>query len=217
MEAFSTLTAFDVVILLILGGSAIVGMLRGFSTEVLTLAAWGGAIFATLYGVVPFSYILRSVVQPNMLADTITAIVLFMATLAIFKIIAGMIGNGIKSSTIGVLDRSLGTLFGLMRGLLIVFAGFLMLSFILPENKQPDWIVEAKLTPMVSFGADLLTEIVPDLIALGEENSDVDDVLNKMRENMPSKDALDNIEELKKKRDEIKKMLDDTEKPKTKT
>ncbi len=214
MEAFSTLTAFDVVVLLILGGSAIVGMLRGFSTEALTLVAWGGAIFATLYGVVPLAYILRSVVQPNMLADTITAIVLFMASLAIFKLIASMVGNGIKSSAIGVLDRSLGTLFGLMRGLLIVFAGFLLLSFVMPKNKQPDWIVEAKLTHMVSIGADLLTEVVPDLIALGEDNSYIDDVLNKMRRNMPSKD---NLEELKKKSDDIKKMIDGLEKPKPKT
>jgi membrane protein required for colicin V production len=217
MEAVSTFTAFDIVVLLILFGSAIIGMFRGFSTEVLTLASWAGAILVTLYGVVPSAYVIRSVVQPDMLADSITAFALFMVSLAVFKLIAARVGDGIKSSTIGILDRSLGMLFGLFRGLLIVFAGFLLLSFIIPENKQPSWIVEAKLAPMVSFGADLLTEIVPDLIQQGQDNDDVRGILDDMREKMPSKDSLNAIEEMKKKSEEMKKIIKELEKEKVKT
>ena len=40
------LTAMDIVVLLLIGGGAVLGVLRGFVMEVLSLFAWVAAIFA---------------------------------------------------------------------------------------------------------------------------------------------------------------------------
>ena len=45
----------------------------------------------------------------------------------------------ILDSRIGALDRTLGFLFGLGRGLIIVVVAFLFFAWLVPADKQPDW------------------------------------------------------------------------------
>ena len=46
----------------------------------------------------------------------------------------------ILDSRIGALDRTLGFLFGLGRGLLIVVVAFLFFSWLVPDKQRPDWV-----------------------------------------------------------------------------
>ena len=145
MEAVSAITAFDAMVLIIVGLSAVIGFARGFSTEILTLAAWAGAIFATLYGlgwgVAEFG---RRFISPDALADIITAVALFFITLFLFKYLAGFVGKSVKSSVVGFLDRSLGALFGIIRGVLVTAAIYLVLDFILTDDRMEKWTAPDK-------------------------------------------------------------------------
>ena len=51
MELFSAFTLFDAVILFIIGYSLVRGIMRGFTTELIKLVSWFGALLITLYGV----------------------------------------------------------------------------------------------------------------------------------------------------------------------
>ncbi len=180
------LTPFDIIIIMILAVSALFAFGKGFVTEVLSLAAWAGAILVTLYGLAWAAGYGREYISPEPLADMITAAVLFFASLVLFKLLGSFIGDRVRMGPIGFLDRSLGALFGLIRGILIVSAGYLLLNVFLSEKRQPDWVQEAKLIRFVSYGAEMLSEIVPELLSRAKEDEEVEEILERMRENMPS-------------------------------
>ncbi len=218
MEAFGGMTAFDAIILIIMGFSAIMGFSRGFSTEVLVLVAWVGAVFITLYGVDPATQYVELYVQPAMLAGIITVVGVFVLSLALLKMLAGFIGDKIKSSVVGALDRSLGALFGLLRGLLIVFAGYLVFSYVVPFKKQPDYVREANLIGIVEYGAEMLTLVVPDLLTRGEERDEasdgVGDILEDMKNKIPSKSQMDAAKQQLENAGELKELMDKVEEKK---
>ena len=62
----------------------------------------------------------------------------FLATLIIVSIITVRISDKILDSRIGALDRTLGFLFGLARGLIIVVVAFIFFDWLVPEKSQPD-------------------------------------------------------------------------------
>ena len=65
MELLSSFTFFDAVVLFIVGFSLVRGVMRGFTTELLKLVSWFGALIVTLYGVAyGASALARNYVQP---------------------------------------------------------------------------------------------------------------------------------------------------------
>jgi membrane protein required for colicin V production len=155
------ITSFDILVLIVLGVSAIYGFGRGFTLEILSLGAWVGAIIATLYLLPVAQPLMRDFLDPPGFADTVTVILLGVVTLIIFKILANVISRAIKSSAIGPLDRSMGALFGVVRGLLIVCVAYLFTTWIIPQKNLPDWILQARSRPLVEYGASILADITP--------------------------------------------------------
>lgn len=155
------ITSFDILVLIVLGVSAIYGFGRGFTLETLSLGAWVGAIIATLYLLPVAQPLMRDFLDPPGFADTVTVILLGVVTLIIFKILANVISRAIKSSAIGPLDRSMGALFGVVRGLLIVCVAYLVTTWIIPQKNLPDWILQARSRPLVEYGASILADITP--------------------------------------------------------
>ena len=179
----SILTIFDYVVLGVVGLSSIIGFKRGFSTEVLTLGSWAGAIFITLLslasGAKDFG---RTLVSAEPVADILTATIIFIVSLIALKMLAGIIGDGIKSSIVGPLDRALGTLFGLLRGSLIVSAIYLIVIYFVSEKNLPEWAQTARLKPLASYGAHMLGSVIPGL----PSEMDTQDILNDMKSNAPN-------------------------------
>lgn len=68
----------------------------------------------------------------------------FILTLIVVSIITVRISDMILDSRIGALDRTLGFLFGLARGLLIMVVAFLFFAWLVPDKQQPDWVRNAK-------------------------------------------------------------------------
>jgi hypothetical protein len=69
--------------------------------------------------------------------------------------------QSVKSSPIGPLDRVAGLAFGVVRGLVIVGLAYLAFTYFVPIRKQPLWVTEAKLLPIVQDTADVLLTLVP--------------------------------------------------------
>lgn len=187
----SDVTAFDAAILFMVSVSALIGFRRGFVTEILTLAAWGGAIAATLYGLVPFSTMIREFVRPDFIADIIALIVLFFASLVLLKLAASWIGDNVRSSYVGALDRAAGTLFGLLRGALLVSFAYLIFSYWFPVKNQPDWITKATVRPLIAYGVEMLAIIGPDLLERARQEDETSEILEDMKANMPTSTFAD--------------------------
>jgi membrane protein required for colicin V production len=68
----------------------------------------------------------------------------------------------VLDSRIGALDRTLGFLFGLGRGLIIVVVAFLFFAWLVPERSQPEWIRSAKSRVVLQGTGDWLMSMLPD-------------------------------------------------------
>ncbi|ABD07158.1 Colicin V production protein [Rhodopseudomonas palustris HaA2] len=156
------ITILDFVVLAVMLVSGLLAMVRGFMREVLSIAAWGAAALVTLYA---FQKLLPTA-KTYFSNDTVAAVVViagvFLGTLIVVSIVTVRISDMILDSRIGALDRTLGFLFGLARGLLIVVVAYLFFNWLVPEKQRPDWVTNAKSRTVLQGSGDWLMTLLPD-------------------------------------------------------
>ena len=96
------------------------------------------------------------------MADAITGTVIFVIALVAISIVSYAIAKRVKESSLNTIDRSLGFLFGLVRGAVVVCIAYLVLVQFIPMSAHPTWIREAKSLETVELGASLLVKLVPE-------------------------------------------------------
>src|SRR4029078_2188726 len=85
----------------------------------------------------------------------------FLLTLLIVSVITVRISDMVLDSRIGALDRTLGFLFGLGRGLIIVVVAFLFFAWLVPTGKQPDGVRNAKSRVVLENTGEWLQALLP--------------------------------------------------------
>jgi membrane protein required for colicin V production len=142
--------------------SALLAFGRGLVREVLSIGAWVAAALAALWGFPYAKDIARKYISITILADVVTATAIFLVTLIVCAAISHAIARNVRGSTFGALDRSLGLLFGLLRGAVLICFAYLLFTWAVPnEADQPDVIKEASSRPLVARGADILRSLLP--------------------------------------------------------
>src|SRR5712664_2863047 len=156
------ITILDLVLLAVMLISGLLAMVRGFMREILSIAAWGAAALATLYS---FSKLLPTA-KTYFNNDTVAAAVVvagtFIGTLIVVSVITVRISDMILDSRVGALDRTLGFLFGLGRGLVIVVVAFLFFAWLVPDRSQPEWVRGAKSRVVLQNTGQWLMSMLPD-------------------------------------------------------
>jgi membrane protein required for colicin V production len=160
MEA-TTFNVVDLVVLAIIGLSIFVGVVRGVTREVLGIAAWIGAFVTVFYGLPFLRPIGRKYIENHTMADGVIAILLFILSLGVFILISRTISTRIKISILGGIDRSLGLVFGFLRGILVVCLLYIAINFFFPPDEIPDVFKTAKSTSYLELGANELKRLVP--------------------------------------------------------
>lgn len=155
------MNSVDIGILIIFGISCLAGFMRGFTREVLGLFTWAGSAFATYIAVPLLGGVAKSYIANPMIADAITAVVLFILFLIIFSIISGALANSVKRSNLGSVDRSLGVSFGIVRSIVIICSIEIILSTFTLRQNQAEVIQNARFTPMIRRGSDNLIHLAP--------------------------------------------------------
>jgi membrane protein required for colicin V production len=158
----------DGIIVIVLLLSALFAFSRGFVKEILAIGGWIGAFFSALYLYDPVKPYVAMYLPKGVIADAATFVGLFVASLVVFSILSHQISSRVRDSSIGPLDRSLGFLFGLARGAIIVIVAYLLLAQLVPADKQPAVVSEAKLTKWVHRGAEISVRMVPQTLTIRE-------------------------------------------------
>ena len=151
----------DCLIVLIIVVSAGYATWRGFIWETLNIFAWAAAAFSCLYFGPYLIPMTKSLVSTDWLAGLIAYTAVFLAVFIPFAFMSHRFSQGVKNSPIGPLDRAAGLAFGVVRGLVIVGLAYMAFTYFVPIRKQPVWITEAKLMPIVQDTADVLLTVVP--------------------------------------------------------
>ena len=138
------MTLADYIILGIILVSAILGLVRGFLREVASLLVWmvGFWIAVRYASVVGESFKFVKTAEDQLI---IGYVLILIAVLIVSTVVGMLIKKLVDSSGAVAGDRSLGTLFGAVRGVVIVTVLIVMGSMVLVP--QPRWWRESKLIP----------------------------------------------------------------------
>lgn len=156
------ITILDIILLAVMFISAMLAMVRGFMREILSIAAWAAAAIATVYLYSRLLPVAKGYFNNDMVAAGAVIGGVFLGTLLIVSAITVKISDMVLDSRIGALDRSLGFLFGLARGLLIVVIAFLFFDWLVPEKSQPEWVRSAKSKVVLQGTGEWLKAQLPD-------------------------------------------------------
>lgn len=155
------ITMADVIVVLVLIVSGLLAFARGFVHEVLAVGGWIGALFATIYGLPLVRPYARQLVDNTTVADVGAGLVLFLLSLVILSLFTSALAQRVRGSRLNALDRSLGFVFGLVRGAVLIAILYIALDWLMPGPRQPEWIREARSMPLVEAGADALKSLIP--------------------------------------------------------
>ena len=160
------MTAFDIIVLVLLGGGAVLGFLRGFVQEVISLIAWVAIIFAVRFLHAPLTGYLIEPIGTEAGAATLAFVVLVIVVYAGGKGIARVMGKRMRKSTLGPVDRVLGFGFGAVKGLILAALMFLLLIFLFETfmgvgATRPDWLTRSRTYPLMNATGAALSEYVP--------------------------------------------------------
>jgi membrane protein required for colicin V production len=149
----------DGIVAIILLISAVIAFLRGFIREILTILGIVGGIMAAYFGGPFFSpYVkgwlgvvegeepqkLFDVVPYDLLGDVLAYASLLMIFVVIFSVISHFISEFAKTVGLGAIDRTLGVVFGLVRGILLLGLLYLPFYYLANDEQKSDWFADSK-------------------------------------------------------------------------
>jgi membrane protein required for colicin V production len=149
------MTALDIFVILVVGGAALVGFVRGFAHEVLALVAWIVAIVALKLFHTQLSVGLTDFVGTPAGAAVVAFALLFIPSFLLVKLLARSIGGKTRKSLLGPVDRVLGGGFGVIKGLLGATLFFLLANLATdmvygPEADRPEWMTISRTYPLLN-------------------------------------------------------------------
>ena len=149
----------DLIIIILIFISAFFAFIRGFSLEILSLSGWIFSIgISYLYGGLASNQINQFL--DNFLISTVISYVFsFILLLIIFSYLTKNVSSLIKSSFAGLLDRSLGFFYGLLRGYLLICFCYFCFDYFYSGSK-PIFIESSKLVPIIKISNKAIFNIM---------------------------------------------------------
>lgn len=157
------MTWVDYVVLAVLGMSAVIGVWRGFVREVLALIGWvAAAVLAALFSAQVAEIFPTDFATP-LVRQLLAALLIFVLVLVTAGLCGLFLAKLLRAVGLGALDRTLGGVFGLARGALIVLVAVLLIGLTgLPRH--PDW-QQARLHGPLETAAIAVKPYLPQAVA----------------------------------------------------
>ncbi|MFT4078976.1 CvpA family protein [Rhodomicrobium lacus] len=152
----------DIILVAIMIFSGFLAMLRGLTREMLSIMSWALAAIVTLLAYSHFKEDVRGMIDTPMLADATLIALAFITSLILFSLLTANISERVLDSRVGAVDRTLGFVYGLVRGLILVVIAFLIVSQIVDRPNLPRWVREARSLPLIESTGDTIKSLLPD-------------------------------------------------------
>ena len=148
----------DGMVVVVIAIFALLGMGHGFTRKLISVGAWVGAALVALWSFQPLGEWLLLYLSPPWFTYSVAAFGVFIAVLSAMLSVGYALSAILRRSSIGILDRGLGLLFGMAQGLVLVALACLCFQWWLQARGEqiPNWIAEARLFPVVQSVSVLL-------------------------------------------------------------
>jgi membrane protein required for colicin V production len=152
-------TIFDYLVLFVLVTSVLISMMRGLVKEILSLVSWVVAfVVANAYGA-SLAKLLPEAVPGEVIRLLLAFVLLFIGVRILMGLLSMTVDALVKVTGLSLADRTLGSLFGVARGLMIVLTAVILCGMTsIPQ--QPFW-KNASLSPFAEQGARAIKPYLP--------------------------------------------------------
>lgn len=158
----AALAGFDLFALLILFVSGVLALTRGFVREALTVTAFVAAALASLWARPVFAGIFYPLTGSTLIANFLGLFIVFIIVYLAVSFVTRSLQKNVKSGDdVTTIDRTLGFIFGVIRGLVILGMLVLVFNSAMP-GAQPPWLTGARVYPLAASTAQLLSHLAPD-------------------------------------------------------
>ena len=162
MTILAAFTIFDYGVIAVLVISALFSTLRGMTREFLGLTGWFVSIALSRVITPYLEPTIDSFVPVEGLAEILSWALPFAGSVVVWYILASLISPGLKRAGLGVLDRWLGILFGIARGMVLItllYSGTVMI--LKSEDKLPTAMSESASAPSIRYITSLFAPLLP--------------------------------------------------------
>lgn len=188
------MTYFDVAVIIIILLSTVFAFLRGFIKEFLVLLGWLAAAVITIYLYPQAIELVNEYVKGSKVVSIITVSLLFLTILILISIFNAMILDNLREMRLGVIDRSLGFLFGLLRGVLLASVIHFSIVILHEKGDGPKWLTKGETYNITVIGANMIKDIAEDF-DIGKAQEKTEEIMEDTEEALDG--AGDKIEEYK--------------------
>ena len=150
----------DIIIAVAIIISVVVGVIRGFVKEAISIAALVVAIWAALYFGPTVGNVSDSWLSSEELQKWFGRVLVFAVILSIGGLLGWGIGKLVRLSVLSGMDRFMGSLFGALRGILLVAVAIIGGQFAGFDND--DWWLNSKLIPHLEVVAEWIKVMAPE-------------------------------------------------------
>ena len=141
---------FDIIILVIILISGFFAYFRGFSLELLSITGWVISFLGSYFYGNNLINIANKYINNILISSVLSYILIFLVIFSIFTFLTRKFSFFIKESYLGILDKSLGFIFGLLRGYILIGLSFFAFDYFYQGNKV-NFIEQSKIIPIIKI------------------------------------------------------------------
>ena len=159
------ITYLDAALIAVCFISGLLAMYRGFAREMLSIVSWVVAAGAVLVFVLYYKPFAQEMAQQMGTQVAVAQIAfgagIFLVVLIVVHLITARISDAILDSRIGMVDRVLGFLFGVVRGFILIVIPYMFYEAFFPNGQQHyDWVRNAASLPYIKATGDSLRYVL---------------------------------------------------------
>lgn len=156
------LNNLDVVFLVIVFVSALVAIVRGATKELLSVIGWVLAAVAVYYLLPVVNPITQKYIASEVLAGLVSGMVILVLFCIFWVLASDKISTQIRFSKLSALDRILGFIFGIARGVIIVILLQILISSLIPTESKEGIFAESKYFKLAGEASGPIKNLIPD-------------------------------------------------------
>jgi len=150
----------DIAIIFVITVSSLVGLIRGFTRELMSIIAWVLAIYCAINFHEPIGQYLLKFINNEWVSNIAAMIAIFVVVLFLFSMVGFLISKAVAATGIKGTDRVLGSVLGLVRGVLIIGCFIVIGSIFNVQNTN--WWQNSKLIDQFVPVANTINNILPE-------------------------------------------------------
>ena len=156
------LNNLDVAILIVVGISALIALSRGLMKEVLSIVGWVLGCVAIIYLLPVFNPFMMEFIANGTVAGILTSLIILIVFMVCWILMTSKLVGKIRTSKLSGLDRMLGLFFGIVRAFLLIILFYILVSWIVPPEKQSPIFKDSKYFNLAGSFAKPIENLIPE-------------------------------------------------------